>query len=118
MRADELDLPRSAGTGSRCSHPALRLRLPAARDLQAAMKMTTSTTNDRSSETKFDGTIFPFDERILARRLDEKDGAPGELFIPDNAEEESLEASVASLLLTTEAVNMGVQGGPSRQAAA
>jgi hypothetical protein len=89
VRADELNLPRSAGTGSRRARRALRRRLPAARGLHAAMEMTTSATNDLPPETKFDATIFSLHE-----------------------------ASVASLMLTTEAVNVGVHGGPSRQAAA
>lgn len=54
--------------------------------------MTTSTTNDLSPETKFDATISPLHERILAQRLAEKDRTSDGLFISD--------------------------GGPSRRAAA
>lgn len=42
-------------------------------------------------------TIRPLHDRILAKRLAEKDKTAGGLFIPDNAKEKPLEALVISV---------------------
>ena len=42
-------------------------------------------------------TIRPLHDRILAKRLAEKDKTVGGLFIPDNAKEKPLEALVVSV---------------------
>ena len=42
-------------------------------------------------------TIRPLHDRILARRIAEKDKTAGGLFIPDNAKEKPLEALVISV---------------------
>jgi chaperonin GroES len=42
-------------------------------------------------------TIRPLHDRILAKRLAEKDKTAGGLFIPDNAKEKPLEALVVSV---------------------
>jgi chaperonin GroES len=42
-------------------------------------------------------TIRPLHDRILAKRLAEKDRTAGGLFIPDNAKEKPLEALVISV---------------------